>query len=122
MKNKSELNKYSKYPDSVNKYFNYYDEYCKKYDFFENIVVINELGIFCEMYSCPLENKGPNLLKISKMLNIWMSQYKLNLQICGFPKARVDTYISKLLSNNYIVVLLVYNKSNTLIKDIYYPI
>jgi DNA mismatch repair protein MutS len=93
-------------------YVKYHDEYGNKYGK-DNTLVLMQVGSFYECYST--DNLGPNLINISKITG--MSRGRKNKKegskvtisspyFLGFPMVSTDKYVSKLIDENFTVVIV----------------
>lgn len=97
-------------------YFSYHEKYIGKYG--SNTIVLLEVGSFYEMYSNPLNNKGPDLYKISDILNLIVTRKdKLqplsdtNVLMSGLPNHAISKFLKLLIDNNYTVVIFNQHKN-----------
>lgn len=104
----------------VEEYINKYVYYCKKYD--GNVMLFMECGMFYEAYSYydfQLEtvhdiNKGPDLYKISDLLNIIFTRKNKSITeisiknpyMLGFPTVSKNKFIKILVNNGYTCILM----------------
>lgn len=97
-------------------YFNYHEKYVGKYG--SNTIVLIEVGSFYEMYSNPINKKGPDLYKISEILNLVVTRKDktldlsdTNVLMSGMPNHAISKFLKLLIDNNYTVVIFNQNKS-----------
>ena len=91
-------------------YFDTHHHYCQLYDK-EKLVHTCQVGSFMEFYST--ETEGPNLHKLSEILNIVVSRKdksitkidKNNPYMMGYPLASHNKFLKIMLDNGYIVVV-----------------
>ena len=100
----------------TDEYFNYYERYTLKYG--SNTIVLLEVGSFYEMYSNPINNKGPDLYKISEILNLVVTRKDktiplsdTNVLMSGLPNHAISKFLKLLIDNNYTVVI--FNQQKT---------
>jgi DNA mismatch repair protein MutS len=98
-------------------YFSYHDKYIGKYGI--NTIVLLEVGSFYEMYSNPDNKKGPDLYKISEILNLIVTRKDKtlplsdsNVLMSGMPNHAISKFLKLLIDNNFTVVIFNQNKSS----------
>jgi len=92
-------------------YIEYHEKYIKKYDK-DTTIILMQVGSFYEAYS--IKTKGPDLSKISNILNIVLTRKnKNNLEIdesnylmLGFPTFTLPKFLKLLLEENYTIVVV----------------
>lgn len=99
-------------------YMNKHEEYVQKYG--ENVLILMLVGSFYEMYA--FGDKGPNLMNISKLLNIVCTrknksepESENNPKMMGFQMNSLEKFLEILTNNNYTVI--VYNQKVALGKN-----
>jgi len=112
MKNNNKQKKIS----ITEEYFSYHEKYTSKYGL--NTIILLEVGSFYEMYSNPLNNKGPDLYKISEILNIIVTRKDKtlplsdsNVLMSGMPNHAISKFLKLLIDNNFIVVIFKQHKT-----------
>lgn len=89
----------------------YHNVYCKKYGQ-DTTIIMMQVGSFYEAYSTDTE--GPNLQKISEILNIICTRRDKNEKIIdrknpymmGFPVIVENKFIKLLIENNYTIIIV----------------
>ena len=89
-------------------YLNHYHHYSKLYG--DNTIILMMVGSFYEMYS--VNNDGPNVKEISKLLNI-QNTHKLKAEketmtnplMAGFQMNSLDKFVEILVNNDYAVII-----------------
>ena len=101
----------------TDEYFSYHEKYTGKYG--TNTVVLLEVGSFYEMYSNPDNKKGPDLYKISEVLNLVVTRKDktlplsdTNVLMSGMPNHAISKFLKLLIDNNYTVVIFNQHKSS----------
>lgn len=101
----------------TDEYFSYHEKYIGKYG--SNTIVLLEVGSFYEMYSNPLNNKGPDLYKISEMINLVVTRKDKtlplsdsNVLMCGLPNHAISKFLKLLIDNKFTVILFNQHKKN----------
>jgi DNA mismatch repair protein MutS len=107
----------------TDEYFSYHEKYIGKYG--PNSIVLLEVGSFYEMYSNPLNNKGPDLCKIGNILNLLVSRKDKtiplsdsNVLMCGIIKHSISKYLKLLIDNNYFVIIFNEHKINKIFRKL----
>lgn len=104
-------------------YFQYHEEYQKKYG--SKCVILMQVGSFHEMYGT--DTRGPNLFKISELLNIVCTRKdksnniidEKNPYMLGFPSVSTSKFIKILVDNNFTVVVIdQFKTSKQITRDI----
>ena len=100
----------------TDEYFNYHEIYTSKYK--TNTLVLLEVGSFYEMYSNPINNKGPDLYKMSEILNLVVTRKDKelplsdsNVLMSGLPNHAISKFLKLLIDNNFTVVIFNQHKS-----------
>ena len=118
----SKMKKDNKTTKSKNKisitdeYFSYHEKYVGKYGI--KTIVLLEVGSFYEMYSNPNTLKGPDLYKLSEILNLVVTRKDksiplsdTNVLMSGMPNHAISKFLKLLVDNNYTVVIFNQHKS-----------
>ena len=103
-------------------YINLYKKYREEYG--SNTIVLMMVGMFYEMYSLNDED-GPDLTKLSSMLNILCSRKNKNITsidssnpyMVGFPVHTLDKYINILVKNYKYTIIIVDQFDNEMGKN-----
>lgn len=114
----SKKNSNSIFFEYINLYKKYRDEYGN------NTIVLMMVGMFYEMYSLNDED-GPDLTKLSSMLNILCSRKNKNITsidssnpyMVGFPVHTLDKYINILVKNYKYTIIIVDQFDNEMGKN-----
>lgn len=93
---------------SIEEYLHYHEKYNKKYG--EKSLVLYENGHFFEAYSTDVQ--GPNLQKVSEILNITLTKRNKNIdtvdlknpRLLGVPSICIEKYKKVLISEGYTIV------------------
>ncbi len=100
----------------TDEYFSYHEKYIGKYG--TNTIVLLEVGSFYEMYSNPNTLKGPDLYKLSDILNLVVTRKDksiplsdTNVLMSGLPNHAISKFLKLLVDNNYTVVIFNQHKS-----------
>jgi DNA mismatch repair protein MutS len=87
-------------------YLDYHDKYIKKYG--DDTLILMQVGGFFECYS--LATRGPNLKKISDLLNIICTKKNKSDSnspyMLGFPLHALSKYLKVLIDNDYTTILI----------------
>jgi len=91
-------------------YLGYHEKFKNKYG--DKSLVLMQVGSFHEMYST--ENRGPNLFKLSELLNIVCTRKdksvdkidEKNPYMLGFPSVALSKFLKILIDNQFTVVVI----------------